>query len=56
LSIHRWLANGTGELPCITIDSSSSCERLFLAPLTIEPMSTTVFSGGAVAHGFAAHP
>ena len=28
----------------------------FLAPLTIEPMSTTVFSGGAVAHVFAAHP
>jgi dihydrofolate reductase len=25
-------------------------ERIFLAPLTIEPMSTTVFSGGAVAH------
>jgi dihydrofolate reductase len=31
-------------------------ERLFLAPLTIESMSTTVFSGGAVAHVFAAHP
>jgi dihydrofolate reductase len=31
-------------------------ERLFTAPLTIEPMSTTVFSGGAVAHVFAAHP
>jgi dihydrofolate reductase len=30
-------------------------ERIFLAPLTIEPMSTTVFSGGAVAHVFAAH-
>jgi dihydrofolate reductase len=30
-------------------------ERLFLAPLTIEPISTTVFSGGAVAHVFAAH-
>jgi hypothetical protein len=30
--------------------------RIFLAPLTIEPMSTTVFSGGAVAHVFAAHP
>jgi len=30
-------------------------ERLFTAPLTIEPMSTTVFSGGAVAHVFAAH-
>jgi dihydrofolate reductase len=30
-------------------------ERLFLAPLTIEPVSTTVFSGGAVAHVFAAH-
>ena len=31
-------------------------ERIFLAPLTIEPMSTTAFSGGAVAHVFAAHP
>jgi dihydrofolate reductase len=31
-------------------------ERIFLAPLTIEPMSTTVFSGGVVAHVFAAHP
>src|SRR3954463_1534476 len=30
-------------------------ERLFSAPLAIEPMSTTVFSGGAVAHVFAAH-
>lgn len=31
-------------------------ERIFRAPLTIEPTSTTVFSGGAVAHVFAAHP
>src|SRR3954471_13773001 len=31
-------------------------ERIFLSPLTIEPISTTVFSGGAVAHVFAAHP
>jgi dihydrofolate reductase len=31
-------------------------ERIFLAPLTIEPVSTTVFSGGAVAHVFAARP
>ena len=31
-------------------------ERIFMAPLTIEPMSTTAFSGGAVAHVFAAHP
>ena len=31
-------------------------ERLFMAPLTIEPMSTTAFSGGAVAHVFSAHP
>jgi dihydrofolate reductase len=30
-------------------------ERTFLAPLAIEPTSTTVFSGGAVAHVFAAH-
>jgi riboflavin biosynthesis pyrimidine reductase len=29
-------------------------ERLFTAPLTIEPISTTAFSG-AVAHVFAAH-
>jgi len=31
-------------------------ERLFLAPLTIEPVSTTAFSGGGVAHVFTAHP
>jgi hypothetical protein len=31
-------------------------ERLFNAPLTIEPMRTTTFSRGAVAHVFAAHP
>ena len=31
-------------------------ERIFTAPLTVEPTSTTVFSGGAVAHVFAAHP
>jgi dihydrofolate reductase len=31
-------------------------ERLFSAPLTIEPMSTIAFSRGAVAHVFAAHP
>jgi dihydrofolate reductase len=31
-------------------------ERLFLAPLTIDPTSTIVFSGGAVATVFAAHP
>ena len=30
-------------------------ERIFLAPLTIEPISTTVFTGGAVAHVFAVH-
>jgi dihydrofolate reductase len=30
-------------------------ERLFTAPLTIEPISTTAFSAGAVAHVFAAH-
>jgi dihydrofolate reductase len=29
-------------------------ERLFRAPHTIKPVSTTVFSGGAVAHVFAA--
>ncbi len=31
-------------------------ERLFTAPLTIEPISTTAFSGGAVAHVFTANP
>ena len=31
-------------------------ERIFAAPLTIEPVSTTVFTGGAVAHVFTAHP
>ena len=31
-------------------------ERLFTAPLTLEPISTTAFSGGAVAHVFTAHP
>jgi dihydrofolate reductase len=30
-------------------------ERIFFAPLVMEPISTTVFSGGAVAHVFAAH-
>ena len=33
-----------------------SGERLFTAPLSIEPISTTAFSGGAVAHVFAARP
>jgi hypothetical protein len=31
-------------------------ERIFTARLTIEPISTTAFSRGAVAHVFAAHP
>ncbi len=31
-------------------------ERIFREPLAIAPTSTTVFSGGAVAHVFAAHP
>ncbi len=31
-------------------------ERLFKAPLTIEPINTTVFSRGAVAHVFTAQP
>ena len=31
-------------------------ERLFLTPLTVEPVSTTAFSGGGVAHVFTAHP
>jgi dihydrofolate reductase len=31
-------------------------ERLFTTPLHLEPTSTTVFSRGAVAHVFTAHP
>jgi dihydrofolate reductase len=31
-------------------------ERLFQAPLTVDAITTTVFSGGGVAHVFAAHP
>jgi dihydrofolate reductase len=31
-------------------------ERIFTAPLTLEPTSTIAFSGGGVAHVFAAHP
>jgi dihydrofolate reductase len=31
-------------------------ERLFETTLTIKPISTTAFSGGAVAHVFEAHP
>ncbi|MGH9090435.1 MAG: dihydrofolate reductase family protein [Acidimicrobiales bacterium] len=31
-------------------------ERLFTTPLAIEPVSTTAFSRGAVAHVFTAHP
>ncbi len=31
-------------------------ERLLTAPLTIQPVSTTPFSRGAVAHVFTAHP
>jgi dihydrofolate reductase len=31
-------------------------ERLFTMPLSIKPVSTTVFSRGAVAHVFAVHP
>ena len=31
-------------------------ERIFTAPLTIESMRTTAFSGGAAAHVFAARP
>jgi dihydrofolate reductase len=31
-------------------------EPLFRTPLTIDPVSTSVFSGGAVAHVFAARP
>jgi dihydrofolate reductase len=30
--------------------------RIFDSPLAVEPTSTTVFSSGAVAHVFAAHP
>ncbi|MQY04763.1 dihydrofolate reductase family protein [Actinomadura macrotermitis] len=31
-------------------------EPLFPAPLTLQPISTTAFTGGAVAHVFTAHP
>jgi dihydrofolate reductase len=31
-------------------------ERLFLEPLPLQPLRATVFSGGAVAHVFAAKP
>jgi dihydrofolate reductase len=31
-------------------------ERLFTAPLNLEPVSTTAFSGGAVAHVFTTQP
>jgi dihydrofolate reductase len=31
-------------------------ERIFQTPLTLDPVRTTVFSAGAVAHVFAAHP
>jgi dihydrofolate reductase len=31
-------------------------QPLFTAPLALEPISTTAFSGGAVAHVFSAHP
>jgi dihydrofolate reductase len=31
-------------------------ERLFSAPLSIDPISTVAFSGGAVAHSFAVRP
>jgi dihydrofolate reductase len=31
-------------------------EKLFTTPLTVEPVSTTTFSRGAVAHVFTAHP
>ena len=31
-------------------------ERIFPVPLTLEPISTTAFSGGAVGHVFTPHP
>ena len=31
-------------------------ERLFTSPLNLEPVSTTAFSGGAVAHVFTTQP
>jgi dihydrofolate reductase len=33
-----------------------SGEQLFTEPLTLEPISTTAFSGGTVAHVFVAQP
>jgi dihydrofolate reductase len=47
---------GWGETTIAAGDLAEAITRIFLAPLTIEPVRTTVFSGGAVAHVFAAHP
>ncbi len=49
-AVGRWQVCGAGAVVL------GAGQRIFLAPLTIEPVSTTVFSGGAVAHVFAAHP
>jgi hypothetical protein len=38
------------------VEALGAGEPLFTAPLTIAPISTTAFSGGAVAHVFTAHP
>ena len=48
--------SGTHRHPLDLDGTRGAGERLFNAPLTIEPMSTTTFSRGAVAHVFAAHP
>ena len=58
-----WLLPACGKLGIRLVHSTphrpvvlGAGERIFHAPLTIEPASTTVFSGGAVAHVLAAHP
>ena len=48
-AVGRWQVCGAGAVVL------GAGQRIFLAPLTIEPVSTTVFSGGAVAHVFAAY-
>ncbi len=40
--------------PRFAKEPQSVTVRIFLAPLTIEPMSTSVFSGGTVGHVFVA--
>src|SRR3954468_11046679 len=43
------------RMASLVLKMSISLDGYVAPPVTIEPMSTTVFSGGAVAHVFAAH-